>query len=399
MGNIIEILSIQGGLEWGPAIPQYFFFTGISAAAFLISSLTYVFGREHFRPIAGLALILAFTVLLAAPLNLVADLAQPGRFYSLFYRIHLTSPMSWGVFLLTFYPLLIAVEGLFGFRAGFARRGQHSRGWRLTLYKWLSLGQLQVTPQTETRDHRVSKVLGIVGIPTAIAVHGYTGFILYFAVGRPLWATPLMPVIFLVSAVVSGLALMILLTWLMVPNADGKPRWSLMDRLGILLGWTIIVDLSLRILWHGLSYLSDPVAYRPVLAFLFGEQFVESVIIELGLALILPAFVMLVPAVRRIRLLFLISAFLTTVGVWLFRWSTVIGGQEIPKVAAGFNDFAISWFGGKGLLQVIGNWGIWLFLFILFTSFLPWRIDEVGGVKPARDTHVDEVTVGLGGGR
>jgi tetrathionate reductase subunit C len=109
------------------------------------------------------------------------------------------------------------------------------------------------------------------------------------------------------------------------------------------------------------------------LQFLFVDRFFESVILELGLALLLPMLVMLVEPLRRIRPLFLLSAFFTLAGVWLFRWSTVIGGEQIPKVGAGFLEYQLQLWGGKGILQVIGNWGVWLFLFIIFTMFLPWQ--------------------------
>ncbi len=101
MTSVIEIVQPVWPAAWSLAIPQYFFMTGVSAAAFLVSSLTYAFGDRRFRPIAGLSLIVALTVLLAAPLNLIADLGQTGRFYELMFATHATAPMSWGVYLLT----------------------------------------------------------------------------------------------------------------------------------------------------------------------------------------------------------------------------------------------------------------------------------------------------------
>lgn len=386
-----SILSFASELEWGPTIPQYFFFTGVSAAAFLISSLTYVFGKRRYEPIAGLALILALTVLLAAPLNLIADLAQPGRFYSLLFRFNWTSPMSWGVFLLTLYPLLNALEGLFVFRAGFARAASSKPpGFTQRLYRLLALNTLEVSPRTQERDNRAAKILGMLGIPMALAVHGYTGFILFFAVGRPLWNTPLMPVIFLVSAVVSGLGIMILLGWLMARNKAGKPMWGLLESLGILLGWSILGDLLLRGLWHGLAYAADREVYAPVLRFLFREHFFTSVVVELGLALILPALVMLTPRLRQVRPLFLSSAFLAAAGVWLFRWTTVIGGQEIPKIGSIPHSLSVSYWGGKGVMQVIGNWGLWLALFILFTWFFPWSSSKEGVRESGGEMEIED---------
>jgi tetrathionate reductase subunit C len=371
-----SFLSIASELEWGPAVPQYFFFTGVSAAAFLISSLTYVFGIQRYRSVAGLALILALTVLLAAPLNLIADLAQPARFYSLLFRINWSSPMSWGVFLLSLYPLLIAVECLFVFREGFAHRARTQSGLSAKINSLLALGNTSINPALRDRDHRIARVLGIIGIPMAISVHGYTGFILYYAVGRPLWNTPLMPVIFLVSAVVSGLGMIILLTWLMAPDQTGRTRGSLLESLGILLGWTILIDLILRMLWHGLAYASNPPRYIPVLDYIFRQHFFESVVFEIGLALLLPAGAMLIPRLRKMRGLFLFSALLTVIGVWWFRWSTVIGGQGIPKIGSDALSHTVDIWGGKGIMQVAGNWAFWLGLFILFTMYLPWRPDE-----------------------
>lgn len=369
MDGIIELIASQPGMNWGLGIPQYFFFTGISAAAFLVSALNYVFGFKEFKPIAGLSLIVALTVLLAAPLNLISELLQPGRFYSLFLRIHETSPMSWGVFLLTLYPALIALEIVFVFRSEFAHRAQKAAGWRRSVYRIAALGSTTISPHTEARDHRMSRVLGALGIPAALAVHGYTGYILGVVRARPLWHTPLMPLIFLVSAMVSGLALMLLLGWWLARNGNHRPRWGMLDKLAVLLGWTIIGDLTLRLLWYSIGFFYSYGSYQDVVNYLFRERFFESLVLEIGIALILPAFVMLVPALRRIRPLFLTSALITVAGVWLFRYDTVIGGQEIPKVNTGFLQYTPT---PEVVGTVLANWAFWMFLLIIFSWVIPW---------------------------
>ncbi|BCO08018.1 oxidoreductase [Desulfolithobacter dissulfuricans] len=390
--QIVELIQTGSQVHWGVAIPQYFFLTGISAAAFLLSTLTYVFGDKRYESIAGLSLIVAFTVLVAAPLNLIADLGQPGRFYSLLYHFHGTSPMSWGVFLLSSYPLLIALEMAFVFRARFARRSQTASGLLKGFYRLLALGSVEVTPDTEARDHRIGKILGTIGIPTALAVHGYTGYILGVVRARAMWHTSLMPLIFLISAMVSGVALMILLSWIMVRNDRGKVDWSLMDRLGILLAWSIVGDLILRLLWYtiGLSYSSA--SFQEVGNFIFGHHFMEAVVLELGLGLLLPLVVMTVPALRRIRPLFILTVILAIFGVMLFRWDTVIGGQLIPKIGAGFYEYIPSFWGRTGVMHIIGNWGFWILFFILFTSFLPWKKTSGKNGRANQDkTHTDSI--------
>ncbi len=385
--EIIELIQLGPQIHWGVAIPQYFFFTGISAAAFLLSSLTYAFGDKRFAPIAKLSLIVAFTVLVAAPLNLIADLAQPGRFYSLLYRIHLTSPMSWGVFLLTSYPLLILVEMLYVFRADFARKTPHATGFARTIYRLLALNNEEVSPATEARDHRASKILGIIGIPAALLVHGYTGYILGVVRSRALWHTSLMPLIFLISAMVSGIALMIVLSGLMVRDENGRISWPLMDRLGVLLAWSIVGDLTLRLFWYsiGFSYSSGP--FQEAAAFLFQDHFFESVVLELGVGLLLPLLVMAVPALRRLRPLFFATALIAVAGVWLFRWDTVIGGQLIPKTGAGLYHYQAPFWGKAGIMHILGNFGFWLFLMIIFTWFLPWQSKASSDIQ--NETHRD----------
>ena len=395
--NIIELISQGSQVHWGVTIPQYFFLTGISAAAFLLSSLTYVFNDKRFEAIAGLSLIVAFTVLLAAPLNLVADLAQPGRFYSLFFNMHATSPMTWGVFLLTAYPLLILVEMLFVFRAGFAQRAAGTNGALKGLYRLLALNCEEVTIETEKRDHRIGRTLGIIGIPTALAVHGYTGYILGVVKANSLWHTPLMPLIFLISAMVSGIALMILLNGIMVRNEQGKISWPLMELLGILLAWSIVGDMLLRLFWYSIGLFYSSGTFQDVSTLLFEHHFFESVVLELGLGLALPLLVMSVPSLRRIKPLFIFSAILAVAGVMLFRWDTVIGGQLLPKTGAGFYHYLPPFWGKVGIMHIIGNWGLWLFLFISFTSFCPWRKSDQDQTEITIDETADSVALSSNG--
>lgn len=109
---------------WGIDIPNYFWFTGSSAAAFILSSFAHVFGKKEYKPIAGFALLLAFVLLAAAPMNLIDDLKQPGRLFNFFlygWENFTTSPMKWGVLLLLAYPILILFEALILYREFFAK--------------------------------------------------------------------------------------------------------------------------------------------------------------------------------------------------------------------------------------------------------------------------------------
>lgn len=386
MTTVSELVQPVWEVAWSPAIPQYFFMTGVSAAAFLVSSLTYGFGDRRFAPIAGLSLLVALTVLLAAPLNLIADLGQPGRFYELVFATHATAPMSWGVYLLTTYPALILVELLFAFRGALVARADAATGLARTAWRWLALGATRFGPADRARAHVISRKLALLGIPWALAVHGYTGYILGVMKARPLWHTALMPIIFLVSAMVSGVAFVILVSSVMARLESGGRRGldpALGALLAKLLGGFIVADLVLRLFWYSIQWGYGVAAYDAVARHLFVGSFWTAVVVETVLGLLVPLAVALVPALRRRPWALHAAAVLAVVGVWVFRWDTVIGGQLVPKIGAGFYAYAPPGFGGDGIMQVIGNWALWVFLFLAATSLLPWRQEEEPASAPA----------------
>ena len=382
--TISELINLGPQSYWGLPIVQDIFFTGVSAGAFLLVVLAYGFGEKRLVPVARLSLIVALASLLAALLNLIADLHQPGRFYSLFFRMHATSPMTWGVFLLNGFLFLLLAQMLFVFRADFARRAQGAGGSRRSLYRLLALGNEEITPASEARDQTADKVLALIGLPLAFLVHAYSGYIIGVVMARPLWHSSLMPPIFLAAALVSGLAVMILLTGLMVRDRkDGLP-WPLLDRLGVLLAWSITAELILRLFWYtiGMAYSSGPA--REAGALLFGPPFSFTTILELVLGLVLPLAIMALPPLRRIRPLFFAAALAGGVGVWIFRWQLIITGQLLPKTGAGLYQYSPSFWGSTGIMYVIGNFAFWIFLMIVLTWLLPWQGQEAADSATAQ---------------
>ena len=80
---------------------------------------------------------------------------------------------------------------------------------QLLLYSLLSMGAMDLSPEAMHKDERAVSILAGIGIPVACFLHGYAGFIFGSVKANALWMTPLMPVIFICSAVVSGIALCI----------------------------------------------------------------------------------------------------------------------------------------------------------------------------------------------
>ena len=376
MNTIInELIQPVWSVTWSIDIAQYFFMTGTSAGAYLIFVLAYGFGLKKFAPIAGLGLIIALTLDIAAPLNLVSDLGQNGRFYELYYKVHITSPMSWGGFLLTSFILFMIYMLLLTFRKTFAEKAAKSKGFIHTFYRLLAFGRLEISPEEDQKNRRLLRILALIGIPWIIAVHGYTGFLLGVDKARPLWHTSLMPLVFLASGMISGMGFMILVSAVTqrFDTLAEKVDYPLMELMAKYMAWAIITDITLKAIWYIILWFNGTAMYRPVIQEVFINSFVNTFIIELLLGMLFPFIVAVVPKLRRIPWLLYLSAIFAVIGVWIFRLDTVIGGQKIPKVGAGYYDYSIPFWGKDGIIQVAGNIAFWLLIYVVAIWIIPWQ--------------------------
>jgi Ni/Fe-hydrogenase subunit HybB-like protein len=284
---------------FGALIAVYFYLTGLSAGSFVLSTLAYVFGMEKFKPIGKIGVILAALFLIMAPLALLVHVGQPFKAWHLFVHLNITSPITWGSFLLTLYPINCLIYGYFMFRAN----------WTMT------------------------RLFGIIGIPLAIFVHGYTGFILALGKARALWNTALMPFLFLVSAMVSGIALMILIS-IVKDRFFSKEKIinrELVFGLGKFLAAMILVDLFLVLSDVLVLLVSHADAQEVAHLLLQGKFSVYFIWIENVLGKIIPALLILIPRLRNLATI-TVASILVVVGIFFMRYVVVLGGEFLPLV-------------------------------------------------------------------
>ena len=198
-------------IGWSLMIVMYPYVTGLVAGAFIVSSLYHVFGMKALRPVARLALLTAVAFLMIAPLPLQAHLGHPERAFLIFLMPHFTSAMAGFGFIWMFYLILCVVETWLVFRADIVALAQRSSWPMKAVYRSMALGVDDVSDEAMEVDHRLIKILAAVGIPAAAVLHGYVGFLFGAIKANPWWSTPLMPIIFLLSAIVSGIALLMVL--------------------------------------------------------------------------------------------------------------------------------------------------------------------------------------------
>jgi len=242
--------------------------------------------------------VLAVILLVLAPLCLIADLGQPLRFWHLFPYLNVTSVITWGTFLLTAYPLNSTIYGFFMF----------------------------------TGHKRLTRVFALIGIPLAISVHGYTGFILALSKARALWNTALMPIYFLVSAMVSGIAMMILVVIIQGKffTPDKRVNTELLSDLGGILIAAISLDLFLVFSDILVLLTADPEAHLSAMLLLQGKYRAHFLGLEIWLGSLLPLVLLALPKMRKKVLPVAIAAVLTMIGVFAMRYVVVIGAQGFP---------------------------------------------------------------------
>ena len=114
-------------------------------------------------------------------------------------------------------------------------------------------------PQALALDERASWLVTLVGIPSAFLLHGYVGFIFGSVKANPWWSTPLMPIVFLFSAIVSGIATVMLLYMLLTWLRDVPTDMRCLDTIARYLLYSFIIDFSLEMLdrFPGDDALSD----------------------------------------------------------------------------------------------------------------------------------------------
>ncbi len=275
-------------IVWGLWVAMYIYFIGLSAGAFLISALVYAFGVERFRPIARLALFTAIISLLMALLHIWFDLGHMERFYEVYTRPNFLSMMAWMVWLYTAYFILILVEFWYESREDFVRWGKKPglTGW---LSRLLALGSKDVSPEMRARDQRVVKVLGTIGVPLAIMFHGGVGALFGVVSARPAWHSGLFPLLFLVSALVSGGGLLMALYAFLAPNRGSAEYKNLLSDMGRLVLALVFLDVIFTFAEYSIAlYGSIPGDVAPLIQIMTGPFWYVFWIGQVGLGMVIP---------------------------------------------------------------------------------------------------------------
>jgi molybdopterin-containing oxidoreductase family membrane subunit len=278
-------------VTWGLWVAAYIYFIGLSAGAFLLSSLIYVFGVRKLEKIGKMSLFVALVTLFMALLSIWFDLGHMERFYYVFIRPNFHSMMAWMVWLYTAYFLLLLVEMWFVMRADLAK-WSGLKGLRGVLGRVLIFGKTELSPESMNRDRKYLKVLGSIGVPLAVAFHGGVGALFGTVVARPYWHTPIYPILFLTGALVSGGALMTAAVAFFWPLKDQEWK-NIVVSLGKVVLMLLFFDLILEWaefsipMWYGVGP-----EYELMRKVLFGKFWWVFWIVHFLLGSVIPIFLL-----------------------------------------------------------------------------------------------------------
>jgi tetrathionate reductase subunit C len=289
------LYNVPHEVPWKVYIPLYFYFTGLSAGSFILSSLSTVFGIKRFKPMALPAALISFILLLLAPACLILDLHQPTRFWHTLVPEYFnrTSALSFGSWLLTAYPIANLIYIYFIF----------------------------------VKNDRVTKILGTMTVPLAIFVHAYTGFAFALVRARAWWHSALMPGYFLISALLSGIALLVVVAMAMDRFLKEKLDPDLFKSLRLMMVGILLVDLF----WNGSFWLtllvSNADGYLSIMTAFHDKLYIWG---EILLGMLVPLAILVAPMTKDDRRWLCLASLLIIGGVFLMRYSVVFIGFEVP---------------------------------------------------------------------
>ena len=368
-------------LQWSVLIVLYPFLTGLVAGAFILASLERVFRVDAVKPTYRLALLTALAFLLVAPLPLQLHLGHPERSYEMYLTPHRTSAMAMFGFVYLWYLMAVLVlEIWLDYRRDIVLLSQSSSGWKRIVYKVMTLGSSNISQGALAVDERAGWIITVIGIPSAFLLHGYVGFIFGSVKANPWWSTPLMPVVFIFSAMVSGIALVMLLYMLTTWARRQAIDMSCVDTIARYLFYAFIIDFSLEMLdlIHRI-YEADE-SFRSLDFMVHTKLYMSHIVVQIILGTVTPIALLAVTQVIKMtemgrKRIYAVAGCLTLIGIFAMRWNVVIGGQLFSKSFLGYTTYKMGLVTREGLLTAIVLTLLpFLILWVLVKLLPPWEI-------------------------
>jgi Ni/Fe-hydrogenase subunit HybB-like protein len=231
-------------------------------------------------------------------------------------------------------------------------------------------------------DDRVGWIVTVIGIPSAFMLHGYVGFIFGSIKANPWWSSPLMPIVFLFSAMVSGIALVMLLYMVTSALRGRTIDMRCLDTIASYLFYAFVIDFSLEMLDLIQRIYEADESFRSLDFMVHTRLWTSQVVIQILLGTVLPIVTLFVVQITKFRdeirkRIYAVMGTMTLIGIFAMRWNVVIGGQLFSKSFLGYTSYKMGFATREGLLISIFLGILPLgILWVLVKLLPPWRESE-----------------------
>ena len=367
-------------LHWGILIVLYPYLTGLVAGAFILASLVKVFNVKELQPTYRIAMLTALAFLIVAPLPLLGHLGHPEKSYEIFLTPNTTSAMAMFGFVYAWYLMaVLLLEIWFDYRRDIILWASKEKGIKKWIHKIVSLFSKDISEKAIRFDKKSVKIVTIIGIPSAFLLHGYVGFIFGSIKANPWWSSVLMPIVFLFSAIVSGIALVLIIYMVVTPLRSKPIQMDCLDKLASYLFYVMIIDFSLEALDFIHRIYESEESIKILSELVSGKLFVSLVVIQLLMGMLIPLASIAATKIFKApselkKMVYFIAAILVEIGIFTTRWNIVIGGQLFSKSLRGLTVYKMTFFGLEGFLAAIGILILpFVILFVLMRLLPPWE--------------------------
>jgi len=366
-------------LVWSVLIVLYPYITGLVAGAFILASLERVFRVEAVKPTYRLALLTALSFLLVAPLPLQLHLGHPERSPEMYFTPHSTSAMAMFGYVYLWYLMAVLVfEIWLDYRRDIVLLSRTTKGLTHLIYRVMTLGSDNISVRSLHIDEQIGWVVTLVGIPSAFLLHGYVGFIFGSIKANPWWSSPLMPVVFIFSAMVSGIAGVMVLYMAVTRLRHKMIDMKCVDTIAMYLFYTFIIDFSLEMLdlIHRI-YEADE-SFRSLNFMVHTKLYFSHIVIQICLGTLAPLILLAITQLVKLseiarKRCYAVAGCLTLIGIFAMRWNVVIGGQLFSKSFLGYTTYKMTLATREGLLMAIALTILPLgILWVLVKLLPPW---------------------------
>ncbi len=389
----MSVTNLTSYSSWGLWVVLYIFFIGLSAGSFLLSTMIYVFKMDSLEKVGRIALSSAFFSLVAGLLFIFIDLGHPERFWhTLVYR-NMSSVLEWEIHFYLAYIVLVLGELWLVMRNDLSALIAKYSGMKQRIVKILSLGYRtsdneEVRIKQSETGKRWVKILGIIGIPLALGVHGGTGSIFAVVIAKPHWNSGIIPIIFIVSALVSGTALVTFIYAFFSKNDSEKSR--VLNSLSSLLIMFIVFDLLLVLsefligLYSGIP--GEVHSLQQVIGGTYGYIFWIG---QIGLGALVPISLIVLSNKRNSTVLKGLAGLSTVFGIIAVRINLVLPAYmevQIPGLDTAYIDPRLVYEYFPSSIEFISSIGIIAFVVFLFS--VTWELLPISDKEEAQ--HIDE---------